>query len=642
MKRLLLCSILALSNMLPLGATKVYYLNPSIDLSTFISNLKHISDDDIVVKLSEGIYYLNSPLAFNVECRVPIKIVGKGEVVISGAEPLLDWVEMDNGIWRTKAPSRVRYGQLLVDGTITPRAKTPNDGSLQLLSGELVRKEGNEVVYKVVLPKEYAAIVKKINGDERPLINLLRLFTHSRASIMTFNELEGSITFKEAYTQSYFKPGESTRIFIENFFAALDAPGEWYQDGAGFLYYYPKVGEIMNKIRISGTKLKNLVTISGAPDNYAGNISFDNIIFEGCDVVGSDKGIPPYQSAYTLDGAIITIYARNVNISNCEFRGLGGYAVWFNRNCIDCVFSHNYIHDIGGGGVKIGGLKIAKEYVSNNIIVTNNIIHKIGRIYIGSAAIFLTYAMNCNISHNDISDGYYSGISAGFSWGYSETPTCNNKICYNVISNIGQDLLNDMAGIYTLGVSHGTIISNNVIKNIRTSFGGGFGIYTDEGSSDILIEDNIAYYCDGGGFHQHYGSNNIVRNNIFAYGERTNLAFSSIRKPEDVQVVFENNIVLVSEGDALSGDALKEGKFVFRNNCFHSTTGQTLTVNGEVIDKWMNNNGFSFLSSSPNFRNPQKGDFRFKSRRIARTIGFKTIKTEKVGADWKPKKRITW
>ena len=62
---------------------------------------------------------------------------------------------------------------------------------------------------------------------------------------------------------------------------------------------------------------------------------------------------------------------------------------------------------------------------------------------------------------------------------------------FNHLYNIGQGVLSDMGAIYTLGVQAGTVIRNNLIHDVNSFTYGGWGIYPDEGSSDMVIENNI-------------------------------------------------------------------------------------------------------------------------------------------------------
>ncbi len=92
------------------------------------------------------------------------------------------------------------------------------------------------------------------------------------------------------------------------------------------------------------------------------------------------------------------------------------------------------------------------------------------------------------------------------------------RIERNDIHDIGQEVLSDMGGIYTLGIQPGSVVRGNLVRRVRAAGYGGWAIYPDEGSSHVVIEDNVAFDTTSHVFHQHYGNENIVRNNVFAFG----------------------------------------------------------------------------------------------------------------------------
>ena len=108
---------------------------------------------------------------------------------------------------------------------------------------------------------------------------------------------------------------------------------------------------------------------------------------------------------------------------------------------------------------------------------------------------------------------------------------------------MGQGVLSDMGGIYTLGVQPGTVIRGNLIHDVTKLNYGAWCIYPDEGSSHILMENNVCYRTNANVFHQHYGRENIVRNNIFAFGAES-VTRHARADPDHNAFSFERNIFI--------------------------------------------------------------------------------------------------
>ena len=250
-------------------------------------------------------------------------------------------------------------------------------------------------------------------------------------------------------------------------------------------------------------------------------ISFENILFRANGFYYNTER-EHSQAAYNAKSCITYRNAKNFHIKNCEFRDIAACSVFLGKAVRNASIDSCLFNNIGAQAVYIHGENIDANdpNVTKSITVTNNLISEYGRTYFNAVAILVIHANSVDIVHNEIHDGYYTAVSVGWVWGYDYNVSRNNKVCDNLIYNIGQGWLSDMGGIYMLGNQPGTVISGNVIHNVSADPEeggyGGWGIYLDEGSSYMLVEKNLVYACGSDSYHLHYGSYNTVRNNIFA------------------------------------------------------------------------------------------------------------------------------
>jgi len=168
------------------------------------------------------------------------------------------------------------------------------------------------------------------------------------------------------------------------------------------------------------------------------------------------------------------------------------------------------------------------------------------------------------------------------------------------------------------------VIRNNVFHDIWSSTYGGWAIYFDEGSTGVVAENNVAYRCKSNGFHQHYGKNNTLRNNIFALSQEAQIART--RKEDHFTLAFERNIVYWKEGKLLSGN-WDGDQFRWEKNLFWNpagTKGLPEAWKEKGLDK-------ESVIADPLFVDPDKGDFTLKPDSPALKLGFQPIDVSKVG-----------
>ena len=424
------------------------------------------------------------------------------------------------------------------------------------------------------------------------------------------------------------------RYFLENVFEELKEPGQWYLKRGGgkgpeaqpsMLYYIPFEGEVMESTVLYAGINERLLTIDGGSNVTFRGITFKNTAWNfpnsnWLDVEGMDSS----QAAVNVHPCILVTNSTGINFENCKFENIGATALKFGENVHGSGVINSEFRYIGGNAVFIEGLFDAPN---SNITVKNNLIAHYGRRFFNAIGVLNIHAHHVEIANNEITDGYYSAISSGWVWGYSENPTDYVAIENNLIYRIGQGWLSDMGGIYTLGMQPHSVIRGNVIHDVAADplqgGYGGWGIYPDEGSTGQLIEKNLVYDCGSQSFHQHYGRENIVRNNIFAFSGEGQIRVS--RKEEHTSIFLEGNII-VSDGQPIY-TSVQKGKFIDGGNLYYdyAKPGQLFSGDdGEMGILRMRGMGYykNALVADPLFRDAQARDF---------TLALNSPAVEKIG-----------
>jgi hypothetical protein len=587
----------------------------------------------------------DNPLIFKAEPGT--KAIFRGGVEVTGFE------KVNDKIWRAFVPQVAWYDsyfeQLYVNGRRAMRARSPNDGfhTVKNVSESVIEKgEGRFPKLAVqqieIDPSDTLELQKFSKQDFRDaLIVFYHNWDNTRKRITGYSSSNSSVFIAGEGMKPWNPINSKSRYFIENFRAALDVPGEWYLDRSGYLYYIPLEGETIENSRFFAPVIREFVSIKGNPETgqRARNIRFDNLIFEVAGYKTPPEGNEPAQAAAPLDAVITADFAGNIEFRNCEISHTGTYAFWFRRACSNCLVTRCYLHDLGAGGVKIGEtiIRQGNEELTANIVIDNNIIRDAGHVFPCAVGIIIFNACDNALTHNEITDLRYSGISVGWVWGYAFSPSKRNRIAYNHIHHLGWGELSDMGGVYTLGASEGTVVNNNLIHHIYSFDYGGWGLYTDEGSFDIIMENNLVYACKNSGFHQHYGKENIIRNNIFALNIKSQLQATRIEEHRSLS--FTNNIIYFNSGTLLSSNWDKFNLFT-DNNCYWDTRTKDILFGKKYFSEWRKEGkDIHSVIRDPLFISPESFNFHFRNLSVAGKIGFKPFDYTEAGVygsdEWK-------
>jgi parallel beta-helix repeat protein len=595
----------------------------------------------LTVYVRGGTYSLSEPLVFtgadSGSQKAPISYAAYHDEIplLSGGRQITGWKKTGKDqLWQTEVPG-VREGkwyfhQLFVNGQRRQRARTPNTGFFRI-DGKAAQGKPGFTFHQGDIEPGWA-------GQEDLDIVLIQAWTVIRAHITRVDRSARTVSLSGEGVPQVREEG--AHYWIENTLGALDSPGEWYLDRrSGQLYYWPMPGENMRRAEVIAPVLTELVRFQGGTPGNGRPIH--DIRLQGFTLAYTDWSMPvagyvDIQGAFALPAAVEISHANSIVLENSVFKHLGQFAIELGRACTANRIVGNEMADLGAGAVKIGetGDPQDSNQATTGNIVSDNRIHDGGAVDPGADAIWVGLSSRNTIAHNEVFNFYHSGIAAGWTWGYSPSATYSNVIEFNHIHHVGGGVMGDLGCLYLLGVQPGTVLRNNFCHDVTRSdiSYGGWGIYTDEGSSRIVIENNVIFRTQDGGFHQHDGQNNIVRNNIFAMGHTSQLRRTKEESGHSFD--FEHNIVLWESG-VLLDQAWKDNNFHFDNNLYFysgSGGGSAIRFGNLSFQQWQKRGqDIHSVIADPLFVDSASSDFSLRPDSPALKMGFKPIDLSKVG-----------
>ena len=593
----------------------------------------------VTVQLRKGTYWQSKPLVFTDEdsgteaAPVTYAAYPDERPVISGGLPISGW-QQDGHLWRTavpKTPSGTawRFNQLFVNGERRTRARTPNQGEFFRTDGPTSGNRNRSFYF-------HEGDIQAWDRLQDAMVVVYHSWETSIHHIRAVDVEACAVFLREPAPWPMSRWQRQQRYFVENVFEALDEPGEWYlNQGTGILYYYPKPGETPDAVRaVAPVMTSTLVEIAGDPAeaSYVEHLHFRGIAWQHTDS-NLRRLRNPGQGEIYQPGLVQAQGLRHASFVDCEFAHTGAHGIWLAAGCTNNLLQRCHFHDLGGGGVYLGGGWGVNDHVpAGHNTVDNNLIRDGSKMFRGAHGVWIGRSSHNTVTHNEISNFDYSGISCGWSWGFQPSTANHNVLDFNYIHHLGNgDGLSDMGAIYTLGVSPGTTVRNNHIHDVYSyaHVSHGSGIYPDEGSTGILIENNVVYRVRNSPLFMHYGKECIVRNNIFALGDAGQLR----RSREDVRChyVAEGNIVYGGDNPRMLDGPWKNNDWQLGRNVYWSIGGEP-TFAGLDFAAWQAHaKDQGSMVADPQFVDPENHDFRLRPDSPALQLGFRPIDIGRAG-----------
>eukprot|EP01083_Nonionella_stella_P007294 21102_1 len=309
-----------------------------------------------------------------------------------------------------------------------------------------------------------------------------------------------TLTLNTCPSQYVNDAASGNRFYLLNNVHLLRNNNQFYYNRTNMNLYLLTNATITTSEPVRFAKDAEVITMKGeSADNKVERIMLKGLHLKYSAIDFNDclAGVCMDQSASFLQTATVhTMNVYGIILDSVDVSQTGGYAIWLDEGTTNTQVINSKIYHVGAGGIRIGvhsGGEVPEASLTKGILVSNNYIMNGGYVYESGCGILAQSFADTNITHNEIANFKYTGISTGWTWDYEATSVSNNIVAYNLIYNIGQHVLSDMGCIYTLGRQLNCVYDNNICHDVYSFDYGGWGTYTDQASRFLLWRNNIVY-----------------------------------------------------------------------------------------------------------------------------------------------------
>lgn len=419
----------------------------------------------------------------------PIVITAWGdeEVVLSGTELVkAPWQTWRGRIMKTRVNAPVT--QLFAKGKMMVEARWPNVTPKTLWKRTSWARAGGGSRYGMIIDPALAKTGINWTGA-RAVLNVGQQFNTWTRTVSSHTAGSNTFVYPRDLTGIGGSPAamdwDDDYYFLFGVLGALDAPGEWFQQGSD-LYFMPPGGINLQNVAVEG-KIRDLaihgknlqyVEIRGLTF-FAATISIrDSVGF----VVENNRFLyPNYNRDLMPPGTVIksTQVSGNDHVirgNMLRYSGLGGFKVIGEGNLIE----GNVVRDVAMfGGMEHAGIKVIGEPAGT--------------------------ARGSTVSGNTIFNGGSTLIT------FRDAP---HIVEWNHVYNGGL-LSNDFSLIYTQAPeTWGSVIRYNWVHGCRGD-DNGMGIRGDDQTRGLTVHHNVVWDCSHFGLEIKGDENRIFNNTVF-------------------------------------------------------------------------------------------------------------------------------